>query len=291
MARVHLWEWEDLPWVPDFIRRFITDHLRFLAQVMGLFQPLMPQLVAALRASGATRIVDLCSGAGGPVPGLLPCLDAAGAADVPVVLTDLYPNRAAFAELEQSSGGRITGWPVSVSAFDLPPELDGFRTVFTGFHHFRPEQAHRILSDAVAKRAGIAVFEAQERALHTVILIPLLVFLAGLLLTPFAGRVSWQRLLFTYLIPICPLAFAWDGFVSCLRTYSPAELRALTRDLESADYHFEIGKRWLRGALRLPLPGDLSVRRAASASGGIAAACPQGRRFSLPQAVRNLHPA
>ena len=39
MARVHLWEWEDLPWVPDLIRRFITDHLRFLAQVMGLFQP------------------------------------------------------------------------------------------------------------------------------------------------------------------------------------------------------------------------------------------------------------
>jgi len=70
MARVHLWEWEDLPWVPDFIRRFITDHLRFLAQVMGLFQPLMPQLVEALRASGARRIVDLCSGAGGPVPGL-----------------------------------------------------------------------------------------------------------------------------------------------------------------------------------------------------------------------------
>lgn len=35
MARVHLWEWEDLPWVPDFIRRFITDHLRFLAQVTG----------------------------------------------------------------------------------------------------------------------------------------------------------------------------------------------------------------------------------------------------------------
>ena len=32
--------------------------------------------------------------------------------------------------------------------------------------------------------------------------------------------------IFTYLIPICPLAFAWDGFVSCLRTYSPAELRA-----------------------------------------------------------------
>lgn len=252
MARVHLWEWEDLPWVPDLIRRFITDHLRFLAQVMGLFQPLMPQLVAAMRASGATRIVDLCSGAGGPVPGLLPRLDAAGASDVPVVLTDLYPNRAAFAELEQSSGGRITGWPVSVSAFDLPPELDGFRTVFTGFHHFRPAQAHRILSDAVAKRAGIAVFEGQERAVHTMILIPILVFLAGVFFTPFAGRVTWQRLLFTYLIPICPLAFAWDGFVSCLRTYSPAELRALTQDLESADYHFEIGKRWLRGRFGFP---------------------------------------
>ena len=252
MARVHLWEWEDLPWVPDFIRRFITDHLRFLAQVMGLFQPLMPQLVAALRKSGANRIVDLCSGAGGPVPGLLPHLDAAGAREVPVILTDLYPNRAAFAEIEAATGGRVRGWAEPVSAFDLPPELTGFRTVFTGFHHFRPEQARRILADAVAKRAGIAVFEAQERAVHTVILIPIVVFLAGVLFTPFAGRVTWQRLIFTYLIPICPLAFAWDGFASCLRTYSPAELRALTRDLESPDYRFEIGKRWLFGRFGFP---------------------------------------
>ncbi len=196
--------------------------------------------------------MDLCSGAGGPVPGLLPQLDAAGGQDIPVILTDLYPNRAAFAELEAVTGGRIRGWPEPVSAFDPPAELTGFRTIFTGFHHFRPEQARRILADAVAKRAGIAVFEAQERAVHTVVLIPLLVFVAGVLFTPFAGRVTWQRLVFTYLIPICPLAFAWDGFVSCLRTYSPAELRALTQDLDRPDYHFEIGKRWLFGRFGFP---------------------------------------
>ena len=176
----------------------------------------------------------------------------AGAGEVPVILTDLYPNRAAFAEIEAATGGRVRGWSEPVSAFDLPPELTGFRTLLTGFHHFRSEQARRILADAVAKRAGIAVFEGQERAVHTVILIPVFVFLAGVLFTPFAGRVTWQRLVFTYLIPICPLAFAWDGFVSCLRTYSPAELRALTRDLESPDYRFEIGKRWLFGRFGFP---------------------------------------
>ncbi|MEZ4557181.1 MAG: hypothetical protein R2854_12160 [Caldilineaceae bacterium] len=34
----------------------------------------------------------------------------------------------------------------------VPPELTGFRTLFTAFHHFTPADAMLILHDAVARR-------------------------------------------------------------------------------------------------------------------------------------------
>jgi hypothetical protein len=34
----------------------------------------------------------------------------------------------------------------------------------------------------------------------------------------------------------------WDGFVSCLRTYSPRELEALVRALPDGDMEWRIGR-------------------------------------------------
>ena len=64
-----------------------------------------------------------------------------------------------------------------------------------------------------------------------------MVFLAAPFLKPF--RVS--RLVFTYLIPLVPLFLLWDGFVSCLRVYSPAELRDLVSQLGATNYEWDIG--------------------------------------------------
>ena len=242
MSRLHLFEWEDQPWCPEVFRDFITEHLQFLARLFGFFDPVVDILVKALNQLKTTQIVDMCSGGGGPWPSLID--EVAAKADVApeVLLTDLYPNATAFEKVERECAGKIKGHRQSASAFDMPEELVGFRTIFTGFHHFKPEHAKKILEDAVAKKTGIGIFEAQERSLLMVATIPFAVFFAGLVFTPFIGNLSFKRLFFTYVIPICPLLFAWDGFASCLRTYSIEELKELTRDLESEDYHFEMGR-------------------------------------------------
>ena len=54
-------------------------------------------------------------------------------------------------------------------------------------------------------------------------------------------RPSW--LLFTYVIPLIPLLVLWDGLVSCLRVYSPAELEELLDGVTgSEDFTWEIGR-------------------------------------------------
>jgi len=251
MRRIHLFEWADQPWLPTLFRDFITDHLRYASEKLKLFQPICPKLYESLRALGETRVVDLCSGAGGPLPALLLELERSFDSRPQVVLTDRYPNRRAFARIEEQyggfagysgRGGRISCRNEPTSASDVPLALSGFRTLFGALHHFRPPEATRILADAVDKRVGIAAFEVQERSLVSLFNGVLFAFLSSFLLTPRVGRLTAARALLTYLLPLAPLIFMWDGVVSCLRTYSPSELDELTRDLRIDGYSWDIGR-------------------------------------------------
>lgn len=54
------------------------------------------------------------------------------------------------------------------------------------------------------------------------------------LVTPFIRPFRWSRLLLTYLLPVIPTVAFIDGVVSCLRTYTPDELRELARSVDGA---------------------------------------------------------
>jgi len=41
-------------------------------------------------------------------------------------------------------------------------------------------------------------------------------------------------------VPVLPAAITWDGFASCLRAYSVAELEALVAPLQRDDYRFRV---------------------------------------------------
>lgn len=241
MPRLHLLEIEDQPWCPAAVRDTLTDTLALVLNRTNRYAPIVPRLRRALERTGTRRIVDLCSGAGGPWPRLLSQLDGAGGLRFQVRLTDRYPNRAALERVRAASGQRIDFHAHPVDATRVPPELDGFRTLFTAFHHFRPAEARAILEDAVRRRCGVAIFEVNERRLRSVLIL-LLAPLAVLLIVPFLRPFRAARLFWTYVIPLAPVAALVDGVVSCLRSYSPAELSELSRSLRGGGYRWEIGR-------------------------------------------------
>ena len=69
-----------------------------------------------------------------------------------------------------------------------------------------------------------------------------IIFIMALVITPFVRPLTWKQLIFTYLIPIIPLCFAWDGAVSNVRTYTLEDLDILLEGLESENYKWEKGK-------------------------------------------------
>lgn len=197
----------------------------------------MPLLLEAVRHWKGPRIVDLCSGAGGPwrrwaQRQLMPC---------PVVLTDKFPNAIA-SEFQESDW--LQYFPEPVDATMVPTNLTGFRTIFTAFHHFTPDQGRAIIADAIAQRQPIAIFEFTARSLAA-ILFMLASPLAVWAITPRLPRVTWRKLVFTYLIPVIPAIVTFDGIVSCLRTYIPDELKDMAAQSDYAITHGSVrGGKW-----------------------------------------------
>lgn len=241
LRRFQLFELEDQPWCPESLRSAITDFLRTLMEWFTPYAVAAPLLARALAQLGETQLVDLCSGGGGPWGDLVRRLPAVGGPAVHVRLCDLYPNQAAFARLVRNSDGRITAESGSVDATAVPERLAGFRTLFTALHHFPPGTARAILADAAHHGCGIGVFEITRRTpldLAGMLFLPLI----ALLVTPFIRPFRWDRLFWTYLVPVVPLAVWFEGTVSCLRSYTPDELRDLVAGLDG--YQWEIGTVW-----------------------------------------------
>lgn len=238
--RFHLFEWEDQNWLPRLFRDFITEHLAALST--RAFPTVVPKLVEHIGSSGSEPVVDLCSGAGGPLPRLHESLSRELGKPVDIVLTDCFPNLRAFSLASARTAGSIRFHEAPVDARNCPPELRGPRTMFNAFHHFKPHDARKILENAQRSAVPIAIFEIQERSFFGIVVRPLIAPIASLLLTPFVGRLSIARAFFTYVLPIAPLLLSWDAAVSGIRAYTLAELKAMTSDLTSGGYSWEMGR-------------------------------------------------
>ncbi len=252
MKRIKGFEWEDQPWFPSFLRRCMTDFLRFILQTGNLYKPVTPLLIAGLQHTNSSRIIDLCSGAGGAVPGIQQNIKQATGKTIPFILTDLYPNTAAYRQIEQDTNGSIMYSSQAVNATHVPDSLHGFRTIFSGFHHFDENTAKKVLLNATDANEGIAVFDGGSRSVWFIILILIFHPPAFMLGTPFIKPFSVKRLLFTYLLPVVPLCTIWDGIVSVMRLYTPDELLLLaTQTTKNKPYIWQSGIIANRAGIRI----------------------------------------
>ncbi|MHC0444568.1 hypothetical protein ACWA1F_04120 [Flavobacterium sp. 3-218] len=240
MARIHLFEFEDQQWLPEFIRNYMTDFLQFLSNKTAMYRGIVPVIEKALKESQTNQIIDLASGGGGGLIWLNNELRKNNP-DLKILLTDYYPNIPAF-EHTQKQADNFDFIRTSVDAKNVPENLSGLRTQFLSLHHFKPKDAQQILQNAIDSNSSIAIFEGQER---TAVSILAMIFspISVLLTTPFIRPFHIGRIIFTYLIPIVPILILWDGVVSSLRTYSVDEMNVLVSNLKNKEsFNWEIGK-------------------------------------------------
>jgi hypothetical protein len=93
------------------------------------------------------------------------CCERACTSPPEVFLTDKYPSTTKLLDLGSPVASRIHFLSRSVDATRIPGHLDGFRTLFSSFHHLNPEEARSLLQDSVRRQQAIGIFEAPGR--HT----------------------------------------------------------------------------------------------------------------------------
>jgi len=258
MKRIHLFEFEDLPWFPQRLRQCMTRYLATLHRLLGTQAHLVELLEPLLRAQPSPRVVDLGSGDGGPLPAAASLLRRERGLDtLRVTLTDRFPNQAAAARINAGESGFLEYRTTPVDATDVDAALPGVRTMICSLHHVRPDAARRILEDAQRARQPFCSYELSDNSFPRALFWLVLPFnvISVLLLTPLVRPLTWEQVFFTYVLPILPLAIAWDGAVSNARTYGPADLTALTAGLGSAEYRWEIGTLPGKGGKRVYLRG------------------------------------
>lgn len=243
MKRIHLFEFEDQSWCPSFIREATTDFLLAYYTLKKVYGPAFEKINDVLEKTKADKIIDCCSGSGGPTKSLREFLDKMGKSSVTITLTDKYPNHDLFEKIEATYPKKIIAHKNSLDIAQIPSSLKGMRTLFSSFHHFKPEKALDILQNAVNNQTPIGIFECTERhprELIKVLLSPVVM----LFVMPFTRNLNWKKFCFTYLLPVIPFIHMWEYFVSNLRTYSVKELQDLIAKVDAPNYQWDIGQLW-----------------------------------------------
>jgi len=240
--RIHLFEFEDLPWFPDVIRVGGTDYLRYLLIATDVYKPLIPLISESLSRTNETAIIDLCSGGGGYIEQLFKSLSENSTKKISIILTDKFPNYEAYNVIKANTAGQVDFVSYSVDATNVPSDLKGFRVMFSAIHHFQPEQVKDILQNAIDHNAPIGIFDGYEKNILAILGVLIFHPILFLLFTPFFKPFSFSRLFFTYIIPLIPIYTIWDGCVSILRMYNSQELLNIAHKTNSNNYTWKAGK-------------------------------------------------
>lgn len=254
LKRRQLIELHDMDWWPDLIREAEVEVLNLANRYTGFARALLPAFSSALRETGARTVLDLCSGAGGPVTLLLEELarpgreqEGEGERVLPhVILTDLYPNVDPWRKLVERWPGLLRFVDRPVDATDIPADLEGdLVTVVNALHHFPPEMVEGMITEVVRRGSALFIAEAFPRdPLRATAYWPALVLAAAV--NPFVcDRRRMGKALATFVVPVVMVAGVWDWVVSVLRIHRPEDLVEMGRAIAP---HYD----WSHGEAAFP---------------------------------------
>jgi hypothetical protein len=245
MKRIQLFEIEDFQWFPKSIRNSMTNLIMVLLRMMGTADVLGRLISEARKKYSFNQVVDLGSGSGGAMPETINKLNQSNPeAPVNLMLTDLYPNPEIIKQFEDNDFIRYNKTSVDAESFRDVPE--GLKTMINSFHHMPPQKAKNILKSASDAKQAILIYELAENKMPLIVwwlFLPIslcLLIVITLFMTPFVRPMSWQQIVFTYIIPVIPICYAWDGQASYPRTYSYDDLNAMLAEIEDSAYEWQV---------------------------------------------------
>jgi len=165
---------------------------------------------------------------------------------IKLLLTDLHPNQQFVQAFNKHQDSHISYQSTPLDASNLSKAPKGLKTMISSFHHMPPEIARKILKSAQDNKQPLLIYEMAENNIPTIlwalmlpISLPILMVMA-LVFLPFAKPLTSTDIAFTYLIPIVPVLYAWDGQASIPRIYTFDDIKSSLLPEEDENYTWEI---------------------------------------------------
>lgn len=258
MKRKELFEFEDFSWFPTSIRVGMTNLILVFHKLMGTTEVLSNLIIDLRKTIHFNSIVDLGSGSGGPMQGVIAHINEAQNDDkLSLLLTDLHPNPKLVEKINSDDNEFVTYHKNPINATNLSEAPKGLKTMIASFHHMNPEIAKGIFQSASNNNEPILIFEIAKNNVPFVawlLFLPIslsILFIMSWVMTPFSKNLTLTQLFFTYIIPIIPLAYAWDGQASLMRTYTFDDIEILLSDIKSNSYKWEVNDAFKQNGKKL----------------------------------------
>ncbi|WP_422857812.1 hypothetical protein ACOKFD_10045 [Flagellimonas sp. S174] len=247
MKRLQLFEFEDFDWLPHDLRSGATNLIKVLHRVVDTSEVLSNLILSVREKVDFNQIVDLGSGSGGPMIETMQKIDEESQdSQITLLLTDLYPNAKAIADIETLKLPNVSYHPESLNALKLDNAPKGLKTMVASFHHMKPSVAKQILDKAEDSGEPLLIYEIAKNNVPILIwwiLLPIsliILVIMSLFMTPFVKPLRANQFVFTYLIPLIPIIYAWDGQASLMRTYTFKDVEELLGERKKEKYVWEI---------------------------------------------------
>ncbi len=227
---LHFFEFNDHPAVPGFIRKTLFEVLTYCnGQFRPYYQQVAEDVLKYSESNGNQNIVELGAGLA-PITRAL--LNSCG--DKPIHFTpcDLFPAADGWKELEAASP--------RVKPIYTPVDFSQKRTwepktmlvIVAALHHIPHSERAKILKTLIGSADSVLVHEPISNSPISIALslfawIPSWLTPAAMIRKP--G--SFRRILWCWLVPVIPVLFTWDGFISCLRQWTTKQWKEFASQL------------------------------------------------------------
>ena len=224
-------ELEDQSWFPNSLRAYQTDFLGAIAKLLGIYAP--AESFLKQRIGPNDQLVDLASGSG------IPALISTWKNDASLTLCDKFPNSKNIEYINREKRCNYLSNSVDLINADLPK--GSIYLMFNSLHHFGEAGIISILNKIKANNARACFFEPITPRLFSFLKVGFATLLLPFLIVPFTKPFRWDRLLFTYIIPVGVFTTCWDGMASVQKSYSIEKLHDLKDACAQNDLDVSVG--------------------------------------------------
>jgi hypothetical protein len=236
MKLPHLFEFMDLKWLPASLHATLREILE-----CGNARPFRPyyewvarHVKRELVESKCKNIIELGAGTA-PITRVL--ARDSSLKDVTLIVCDSQPDAATYTVLEKQYPRKVVARYDSVDFAKAQEWPSKSLLVLSGAcHHIPSEQRAKVLETLAKSGDRIILCEPLRKTLSSVCFVFGSIVPAAVLPLWFINRPGrLRRFFWCWLLPVAPLMFWWDGWVSCLRMWNDKEWRDKLCDLVGRD--------------------------------------------------------